>query len=274
MADFQDDVTAKYADRIAKLLAKAESTTHQAEADSLFAKAQALMTEHAITEEMLRQAKGALKDDELIKGNMRFEGVFMKATMRFAFECATNNHVKALYRECDDYINGKRKKYVEVYFYGFKSDIENVTALATSLQLQCAQAMQRWTKNWEFEAPELTFGTPMEKFKGKREFIMGFVEEISSRLRKARLEGEAAAAEAAKARGDQNATVSVSLVVQSKTDLVNEFYGKNSGKVRTVTSRISSGGANAHFAGRAAGKNANMGGGAKGVGSSGKALGR
>lgn len=276
MAEFVDDVTAKYAERIAKLLAKAESTTYQEEADSLFAKAQALMTEHSITASMIADAGGAAADI-LGDGAIHFTGIFQKVTMRLAFNVAANNNVKCVYRELTDYernSKGKqvRKNSVKVTMFGFSSDIANVELLVNSLQLQCAQAMQRWAKDDPIFA---LASTPMEKFKEKREFIIGFSLEINDRMKKARIEGQRAAAEAAKARGVANATSSVALVVQSKEQLVSEGFNKKFPHLRNGKSGIQSRGSSASTnAGRAAGAHANLGGGSKSVSGGGKALGQ
>jgi len=271
MADIQDEVTEKYAVRIAKLLAKAESTTHQAEADSLFEKAQALMTEHNITEAMIAEASGAGTTDVLEDGEMTFNGIFMKQTMSFAFDVARFNNVRALWSQRQDYSGGKAKKYIRVSLFGFKSDITNVQMLATSLQFQCAHAMQRWAKGEE----ALLFATPMERFKEKREFILGFQSTIRTRLMQAKLAGEKAAAQSASDRNKTSlvdASKSVSLVVQSREQLVNDAFKKLHPHLRYTTSNISRGSGAARGAGAAAGAMANLGGG-KSVGGSKKALG-
>jgi Protein of unknown function (DUF2786) len=270
MADFKDDTTEKYATRIAKLLAKAESTTSQEEADSFFTKAQALMTEHNITTQMIAQAGGAGIADTLADGEMIFSGIFMKQTMYLAFRVGDFNNVQCVYSQREDYVDGKRKKYIRVGMFGFKSDIANVEMLVTSLQLQCAQAMQRWAKDEE----ALQFGSAMEKFKEKREFILGFQQTIAKRLREGRDAGRRAAAEAATARGVQDATSSVALVVQSKEQLVADGFKKRYprlGKGRIGATSAGSGAARA--AGNAAGAKANLGGGTS-IKGGGKAIGR
>lgn len=265
----ENEVQEKYADKIAKLLAKAESTTHQAEADSLFAKAQELMTEHNITAQMIAQAGGGAGMDSLEDGEMTFSGIFMKQTMSFAFDVARFNNVKCVYSQREEYEPEKKiKKIIRVSMFGYKNDIANVELLATSLQLQCAQAMQRWAKNEE----AMQFGTAMEKFKEKREFILGFQQSIRIRLSEAKAAGEKAAADAARARGVANATSSVALVVQSREQLVTDGFKKKFPHVRTTHSNISSGSGAARGAGQAAGRSASMGGG-KAVGGSHKSLG-
>jgi hypothetical protein len=270
MAEFKDDVTAKYADRIAKLLAKAESTNHSAEADSLFAKAQELMTEHNITAAMLAEA-GSEAADILSDGEMYFTGVFRKVTMRHAFIVARYNNVQTVYREGMEL---GTKQAIRVSFFGFKSDIANVELLVNSLQLQCAQAMQRWCKTDEIFAMA---STPMEKFKEKREFIIGFQNSIETRLHEAREAGRRAAAAAAAERNKStmaDAASKVALVVQSKEDMVTEGFHQRYPRLgKGRSGAMSRGSANARGAGQAAGARANMGGGTS-IRGGGKALGR
>ena len=64
-----------YADKIAKLLAKAESTTPE-EAESLVAKAQELMTAYAVSEAMIDSVRG-IERDEI--GQDEYVGIFRAA---------------------------------------------------------------------------------------------------------------------------------------------------------------------------------------------------
>lgn len=245
-----NEVQEKYADRIAKLLAKAESTNSQAEADAFFAKAQALMTEHSITSAMIADKNGAAADS-LTDGEMYFTGIYMKVTMKFAFIVADYNNVKCVYRETtvDD------KKAIKVSMFGFKTDVIAVELLVNSLQMQSAQAMQRWAR----DSYTMKDATPMEKFKEKREFILGFQSTIMTRLREAREVGRRAAAEAANARGDNDGATSVALVIQSKDKLVAEGFHKKYPRLSKGRSGVSSrGSAAAQGAGRAAGAHATL----------------
>ena len=268
MAEFQDDVTAKYADRIAKLLAKAESTNHPEEADSLFAKAQELMTEHNITAAMIAQAGGGAGTDVLADGELWFTGIYQNVTMEMAFTVAHYNNVKCVYQTGRELAG---KKAIKVMMFGFKSDITNVEMLVNSLQLQSAQAMQRWAKTDPIFA---LASTPMEKFKEKREFIIGFRVAIGKRLRDAEIAGRKAAADAAAARGVENAASSVALVVQSKSQLVEEGFHKKFSRLGKGRGGVTShGSSSSNMAGQSAGAKASMGGG-KSVSGGGKAIGR
>lgn len=259
-------VQAKYADRIAKLLRKAESTTPE-EAEALVAKAQALMTQYAIDEIMLAQVQGRQLQDEIVEETIQYTGIFMTVILDVGFTIARFNDCRGFFSK-HDYAKPKR---VDLHVIGYKSDVERVRLLDASLQIQCSRALTEWRRT----SSEALF-SKMESFKQRRQFIVGFNQGLSSQLAAARRAGLEAAAQTEAQRSKvaaDVATQSVALVLRDRKSQVDDWYDRTYGRsLRKVSRRYSSGGASAHSAGVAAGRSADTG--KPSVGGSGKAIGR
>src|ERR1051326_8295178 len=105
----------RYADKIAKLLRKAESTT-QEEAELLVQKAQELMTQYAISEELISRAKGenAKKREEIIEKTINLTGQYRNELWDIGATCARNNDCRVLIG---------RGSTVTLYVIGFESEV-------------------------------------------------------------------------------------------------------------------------------------------------------
>lgn len=126
----------KWIDKIQKLIRKAESASGP-ESETFFAKAQELMTLWAIDEAMLSvQGKS---DDKIVTEHftMKRSGLF-NAMVEMAVEVADANGVRCLL-----YSPERFKTYAGVDFIGWKSDVDKVKMLYTSLWLQCAREQNR-----------------------------------------------------------------------------------------------------------------------------------
>lgn len=127
----------KWIDKIQKLIRKAESTNSPHEAEALYAKAQALMTQWAIDEAMLsREGKSS---DKIVTEHftMKRSGLF-NAMVEMAVEIADANGVRCLL-----YSPERFKEHAGVDFIGWKSDVDKVKMLYTSMWLQCAREQNR-----------------------------------------------------------------------------------------------------------------------------------
>ena len=103
----------------------------------------------------------------------------------------------------------------------------------------------------------------MQKYKARREFIMGFASGLSSKLQTANRIAQQAAAKEEATRSNSSeadATAGVALVLKGREERVQDYYDKKYGKsLRSVSRRYSSGGAEARGAGYTAGRSANTG---------------
>lgn len=232
-----------YADKIAKLLAKAESTTPQ-EAELLVAKAQELMQRYAIDQFMVDAARG-VEREEIITAVFRYEGTYRQAHAQLAWSVLSANGCRGVY--WDDTTG--RVYNLEVA--GFQSDVERTRIIETSLQIQANRALKAW---WGSEAVHATFDRN-RKFNARREFLFGFAHGVSAKLQIAN-EAARKGAQAAQKSGPSD---SVALVLRSRKDQVDDWFDKKHGRLRSVSRTYKSGGHGAGDAGRAAGRNADVG---------------
>lgn len=246
----QDDKL-PYAEKIAKLLRLAESTTNEAEAEAFTAKAQQLMTTWAIDDAMLALAEGRQEQDVVVSERIHYFGIFHTALFDIGNAVARANDCRTLITKGD-----KSNTYLTVI--GFQSDVKNVQLLDGSLQVQATMAMQRWFNRQD------TYGlSKMDKFKMRRQFYMSFAQGLSTKLALAKKAGvnDAVTNEAARSSTDvDTARKSTDLVIQSKTRRVDEWLDTKYGStLRSVRRNYSYGGGNAANAGYEAGRNADIG---------------
>jgi len=153
--------------RVRALLAKAESSEFQAEADAFTAKATDLMMQYAIDEAML-QHDGKASTDKVIARQFKVEG-YAKAKAQLMY-----NIVKAF--GADMIINRNDRggwSTISGTFIGWESDLDSIEVLYASLQMQVATDMDREAKrNKEIHGRAF-----------KQAFILGFANEVGSRLR-------------------------------------------------------------------------------------------
>jgi hypothetical protein len=249
----------KYADKIALLLRKAESTTPQ-EAELLISKAQELMTKYAIEEAMIDAARG-VERDEITEEEFIYVGIFRKALGALGYYIMQANGCRGVYAEWPSFTDADGKTWKEVYrlnAIGFKSDIERIRALDASLQLQATTAMTRW---WKEE--DRSWYSRADAYKARREFLFAFASGVNNRLHIAKRAGEKAAAKDVVSQTSQTAeeaTASVALVLRSRKDRVDDWIDEKYGKLRSSSSRsYASGGAGARTAGFSAGSRADIG---------------
>jgi len=229
-----------YAEKIAKLLRKAESTKFPEEAETLISKAQELMLKYAIDEEMLARAAGKEMKDEIGTTFIVYTGSMQQAIMQLGLAIARANGCKLLLEKRD------WAKESVLHVIGFKSDRDHVVMLDTSVQIQCTHALTVWWKAQD----KAQYETAGEKWRARREFIYGFAQGVQERLTEAR---KAATQEATVTHGP-----GVGLVLVSKKAQLDEYWdGLSKGKGRT--SHRQSGGRAARDAGHTAGRNVDAG---------------
>jgi hypothetical protein len=244
----------RYADKIAKLLRKAESTTPE-EAEALVAKAQELMTEYAISEELLARARGdnRAEREEVVQETIEFTGIFRQALYEIGQVITKANDCRAMHEN----VTWKRPHTTILYVIGYESDVRRVHLLNASVQIQAQGALAKWWRD-----QDTGWMSGMQKYKARREFLFAFARGLNDKLGAAREAGQRAAA-AAKAQRDsvtsQEASESVALVVRDKKQRVNDWIDDKYGnEIRTVSRNYSRGSAAAEAAGYDAGQSADL----------------
>lgn len=151
-------------DRVRGLLAKAESTTFTAEAEALTAKAQELMTRHAIDEALLQTDRSA--DDFGVSARRLHIDNPYAATKASLVHCvAEANRVRAVW---DDHLGA-------CTIIGLPTDLETVDLLFTSLLVQAARAMNDHGRNSRSGSADRSAGF-------RRSFLLAYANRIGERL--------------------------------------------------------------------------------------------
>jgi len=236
------------AERIVKLLAKAERTDNVEEAEMFFAKAAALQAKHAIDEIMINAATGKNADD-IEKKTYTFKGSYAPAHVLTVHVLAQQLNSRAIQTK----LGGSN---VLVNVHGFRSDLERLDILFTSLLIQGTRALKTFIKNHEY------YGscTAAEKYQMRKSFLIGFGEGAADQLAEANRAAE---------KEQETKTPGVGLVLVDRKAQVNQAVEQSYGRLSHSrgTKRNYSGLAG----GRAAGRQADMG--RKQVGGTKKALG-
>lgn len=235
-----DNNTETWVSKVQALIAKAESTEFPDEAEAFMAKAQELMTRHAIDLAMLgaNHVDRGVPTSELLV----IHAPYASAKSSLLACIAAVNDI-----QCIQVGSGDGK--IRVSLIGYAEDIAAVNTLFGSLSIQAATAMAREVvPYWE---------TP-RRF--RHAFLLGFAGRIRGRLRDAR----ASVIEEAEA-GDSG----VSVVLASKKDAVDRYFRELHPRTHSRRSTASSGaGADA---GRQAAERASIG--QRGVSGGARALG-
>jgi cellobiose-specific phosphotransferase system component IIA len=216
--------------RIRGLLAKAESTDFPDEAEALTAKAQELMTRHAVDAALLgadASSGGVAVDTRRV----HVQDPYVRAKMQLLAAVAEANDVRLVWYQSLGIAN----------LVGATSDADAVELLFTSLLLQVAQALATAERPLSGRSSSRSF---------RRSFLLGYAHRIGERLTTAR---ERATAEAAAAHG-----VDLLPVLRSRQAAVEERVAELFPRVRASRSR-SSVDAGGWYAGRAAAERADVG---------------
>lgn len=230
---------------IRKLLAKAESSEHEAEASVFRNKALELMTRYSIDEAMLADVdvEEVVVSETVELGTYAANKRSLVITIARAFGC----HVRRpLY---------KNKKLYEVV--GFKSDVDMVVMLVNSLIIQLDTQLLGVTNSWSTKA-------------ARTSFAYAWCDTVGSRVED---HYRAATAEAEADSQVEGGTVEkgVALVLADRSERVEQGFEEKYGykpKYVSCTTQVSN--LSASSAGRAAGHKANIG--QSGLGSGGRAL--
>jgi hypothetical protein len=256
-----EDLQTKYADKIAKLLAKAQDKAASPnEQDAFLAKAQELMTRYAIDEAMVQAAMGEERE-EIVKEEITYKGVYAMELMGIGATIAKAQGARIYYSR-------GAKSTVHLHMVGFKKDLDRARMLDASVQIQATAQQMKWARDPENPGIK-SWMSPMDKFKARRQFLIGYNAGLSSVLYEARKAAEAAAKreaaesivgnDATREQDQKDASESVALVIRNRKQQVNDYFDETYGRgLRKVSRRYSSGGYDANNAGAAAGRRADL----------------
>ncbi len=230
-------------DTIRALLAKAEATEFPDEAEAFFAKASELISRWAIDEAMLwadADASGREQPDEL-QLVVHTPYLPQKAVLIGAVAQANNCRAVRL-------VGGSGARTEIVSIVGFPTDLRWVETLVTSLLVQLTAAMLA-------KCP--AGGSASQTASWRRSFIIGYAEEVGSRLEMDRATAAARTERPEPSAASGTSTPSVELVLASRTTEVADDFRRRHPHVRSswASSGRSSAGRNA---GRQAGREASL----------------
>ncbi|QXE37139.1 DUF2786 domain-containing protein [Streptomyces sp. GMY02] len=222
--------------KIRALLAKAEATEYPEEAEALTAKAAEWMATYGIEQAMLNEADPSSDnaEDRLIpvSGKYMTERRILLCTIAEQFGC------KAYYGSKD----AKRYGEYRVRVFGFRSDLERVEMMFTSLVLQAFSGMAK---------AYVPYGENVAAY--RRSWLRGFTIAIRDRIKQAETNAADAAEEE---RGSEGR--SVALVLADRRGVVEALVKKTYTKIGTARPSLLTGGG--QRAGYKAGERADLGG--------------
>ena len=221
--------------RIRGLLAKAESTEFPDEAESLTAKAQELMTRHAIDAVLLEAGPSLTAGSAVETRRVHVQDPYVRAKMHLLAAVAEANDVRVVWYATLGIAN----------LVGVRADVASVELLFTSLLLQVAHALSATERTPPRASASRSF---------RRAFLLGYSHRIGERLQTARRSATAEAAAAAAAEHD----VDLLPVLRSRQAAVEERVAELFPRVRATRSRatVDAGG---WYAGREAAERADVG---------------
>lgn len=176
----ENNVDMSIVDKVRKILAKAESTDSEAEAETFYAKATELMQQHMIDEAMLI-ASGKAEKDEIDKLVVKYGSTYW-----LAWRTVLTNLGFAFGFRCLLIDNGKNGS---MAWFGWRSKLHLAEMLLASLEIQVERAannhMRAYVSPYDLE---IDGAAPIreDRFKEKRSFIEGFGSTVANRIREQR----------------------------------------------------------------------------------------
>lgn len=168
-----DSMTEAKLDLIAKLLAKAESTTPE-EAEALTEHAERLMVKYGIEQARLdeRRARSGRAGEEIVQERIIFTGVYARDMRELGTRVALAlDTVRPLHA---DHATGSL-----LYFVGYASDAQQARVLTASLEVQAMVAMRAW---WAAQRDSYRRCTEGDRRRARSGFIRGFAAGAAERI--------------------------------------------------------------------------------------------
>jgi hypothetical protein len=197
--------------RVHALLAKAESTEFPSEAEALLAKAQELMSRHAIDEAMLRAARPG--PSTIVTRTVVIDPPYAVPRSHLLGAVARANG-------CRMVVDGSVPTAHTCVLIGHGSDLDNVAVLFAALSLHATRTM--------LGAQDAQTG--VRAF--RHSFLLGFASRIAERLREA--------ADIARGEAERSIGASVALVLRDRSAAVDEAVARQFPRLRMSRSRASS----------------------------------
>lgn len=248
----------RYVERIAALLAKAESTDSEHEREALVAGAQRIAAKHSI-DLALAAGRSTDRTPQLVVERFAFPDSSQNRNLKKHLVRLMSAIVRSNDVRMDIFSNS-----TGVILYGYASDVLACTTLWASLSLQMVSAVDTWMRTGEWRSqimvregrwgrPELV---PMDARVARSAFYAGYVDRVAERLHEAR-----AATEAEAAVPSASSSSSAEVMIAAKQERVAGFHAEESsasGRWKGPASR--SGSEGAAYAGRSAASRARLGG--------------
>lgn len=226
--------------KIAALLAKAERTDNEHERDAFNAKAETLMLQYGIEAAEL-EAAGEVKPEEIVRVGRGYTGGYAIVMPQFIY--LVSRAMGSLRIIQSNGYGGSRG----VWLIGHESDVDAAWQIIDSLEKQAHLAMKRWVREQNANPMSIYKRIPgPEKFKSRREYILGFALGAGKRIDEEKRDVTA------------TASTGAALVLVSKADRVNQFMDDEYADLKPAKDRRSMG-VTGRGAGYEAGQQANVG---------------
>ncbi|WP_435748693.1 DUF2786 domain-containing protein [Microbacterium sp. PMB16] len=164
-------------DLIAKLLAKAESTTPE-EAEALTEHAERLMVKYGIEQARIDERRGRLgqEREEIVREQIVFTGSYARDLRDLGSGVALAlGTVRPMHAE--------HRTGSILYLVGYSSDAQQVRVLTESLEVQAMVAMRAW---WAIQRDGYRLYGEGDKRRARSSFIRGFAVGVAGRIRESR----------------------------------------------------------------------------------------
>lgn len=192
----------------------ADERAPEGERENAMNLAMELMARHGVTEMMLATRRGQATDT-IIKKRIEIKDPYSYEKMRLANEIGHALNCRSMYSHYRNIVSS-------ITFIGFRSDVERVELLYTSLLLQAVNAVRQ-------ERP-YSYATASETRQYRKAWLIGFGERVGLRL--FRKEREARAKYDQDHAADGDGEPGTELVLVSRRDQVSAFYDAEFGDLK------------------------------------------
>lgn len=225
-------------DKIAALLAKAESTNFPEEAEAFMAKAEELMLKHGIERAMLEGRRPGVSAQPIVveKIFIRNSAGYAVTLIDLAFAIAPSFNCRAL----QNLLPGRDRV---AWFIGHQDDVAQAVQLFNSLVVQAPAQARHW---WRTEGRHSPWADTSSNggYLARREFIAAFASGVRQRLEETR------------SRVVDETGPGTALVLVDRAKKVDSWVDENLQVRRSRSQGRNSGGMEARVAGRQAGREA------------------
>ena len=191
--------------RVRKLLDKAEGTSNSHESEAFSQKAAQLIARHRIDPERLAQVE--VNDDLRVREMVLGRGAYVRARLQLLTVIADAHDVRVVFQA--------RAAGTVAMMAGFRSDLDVVEMMYTSLHQQAASQMARERRQT---------GAATQQF--RRSFLFGFSDRLYTLFEESKREVEQTeSTDAAAVR---------TLAVRTRNERIDEFAAKKFGRVRSA----------------------------------------